>query len=101
MKRFFLGIQASEDIEEIWGYIADDDPHEADRFVEKIHGAILRVADTPRIGHSRADVGRKNSLLFWPVGDYLIVYRPTDPVEVVAVTHGNRDIPALIRRRGL
>jgi hypothetical protein len=36
-------------------------------------------------------------LLFWPVRDYLIVYRPErKPIEIVTVVRGSRDVRALL-----
>jgi len=41
-------------------------------------------------------------ILFWPVGNYLILYRAVEGlVEVIAVAHGKRDIPASIVRKNL
>lgn len=40
------------------------------------------------------------SALFWPVGKYIIVYRPLrDHIEILAVTQGSRDIPTYLRKR--
>lgn len=37
------------------------------------------------------------SLRFWPVYSYLIIYRPnSEPIEVVRVLHGARDISAIM-----
>ena len=54
------------------------------------------------MGHRREDLAEDRPLLFLPVGNYLILYRATKkPIEIVAVAHGNRDIPSFIRRRGI
>jgi plasmid stabilization system protein ParE len=51
------------------------------------------------MGHRREDL-TPYRVLFWPVGAYLVIYRAERlPVEIVAVTQGYRDIPALLRRR--
>jgi plasmid stabilization system protein ParE len=56
---------------------------------------------TPGMGHRREDL-TSYSVLFWPVGAYLIIYRAgRHPIEIVAVTQGSRDIPALLSRRML
>jgi hypothetical protein len=41
------------------------------------------------------------TVLFWPVGAYLIIYRAAEwrPIEIVAVTQGSRDIPGFLSRR--
>ena len=51
------------------------------------------------MGHKREDLTRY-PVLFWPVGAYLVIYRPErGPIEIVAVTQGSRDIPAFLHRR--
>ncbi len=55
----------------------------------------------PGAGHTREDV-RSKTVLFWPLRDYLIVYRATSkPLEIVMIIHGSQDIPALLNRRDL
>ena len=50
--------------------------------------------------HARKDLVGRRPLLFWPVDDYLILYRAIRKrIDIVAVVHGMRDIPAFIRRR--
>ncbi len=51
------------------------------------------------MGYKRADLTAQ-PVLFWPVGAYLIIYRP-DPhfIAIVAVIQGSRDIPAFLQRR--
>lgn len=73
----------------------------ADRFVAKLHDQILALAETPTIGHRREDLAEHRPVLFWPVSNYLILYRAVgDLVEVVAVVR-SRDVPSLIQRRRL
>ncbi len=51
------------------------------------------------MGHTRKDL-TDHQVLFWPVGAYLIVYRlKSNLVEITAVTHGARDIPAFLSER--
>ena len=100
MKRFILAPEAVQDLDGIWEYIADDSPDAADRFIAKLHRAIRKLAETPRMGHTRQDLAGLRAILFWPVGEYLILYRVSKRhIEVVAVVHGRRDIPVFLRRR--
>ena len=63
----------------------------ADRMRDNIYEAINKLADMPGMGHRREDLTRQ-ALLFWPVGKYLIIYRPdTAPLEIVRVVSGYRD----------
>jgi plasmid stabilization system protein ParE len=58
-----------------------------------------RPIRNPRIGHSRAEIADE-SVRFWPVEAYLIVYRIFDDhIDIVGVTQGARDIPSYLRRR--
>jgi len=54
----------------------------------------------PGIGNRREDL-TDYPVLFWNVGAYLIIYRVRSgqPIEIIAVTQGSRDIPSFLRRR--
>jgi antitoxin ParD1/3/4/toxin ParE1/3/4 len=87
------------DLEEIWDYIAADNVDAADTFLASIEQAMQQLARMPGMGHTRDDL-TSLPLLFWPVGAYLILYRPQAlPLEIVAVVRGARDIPQIIERR--
>jgi plasmid stabilization system protein ParE len=50
----------------------------------------------PGMGHRREDLASE-SLCFWQVYNYLIIYRPDeDSIEIVRVLHGAKDIRALL-----
>ncbi|MSV31558.1 MAG: type II toxin-antitoxin system RelE/ParE family toxin [Bryobacterales bacterium] len=102
MKRFVLTPDAAQDLDDIWEYIAADSPEAADRLIGEIYDQLLALASTPGMGHRREDLAEDRPLLFWPVGNYLVLYRTIKGlVEVVAVAHGKRDIPSFIGRRGI
>jgi plasmid stabilization system protein ParE len=95
-----LAPQAAEDLQAIWEYIAADDLDAADRMIDQFFTAFKHLASLPAMGHKRQDLAGNRPLLFWPVGDYLIIYRATRaPIEIVAVAHGARDIPRILRAR--
>lgn len=99
MKKFVLSSAAVLDLEAIWEYIAQDKMDAADRWIGKLFAAFEAIAQTPGMGHKREDL-TSYPILFWPVGSYLILYRAErDPIEIVAVTQGARDIPAFLRLR--
>ena len=99
MKEYVLGTCAELDLDEIWEYIAHDNINAADRWIGKLFDAFEAIARNPGIGHKRQDL-TDYSVLFWPVGAYLILYRAqSEQVEIVAVTQGARDIPSFLRRR--
>lgn len=71
----------------------------ADRVESTIRDKIAFLAGTPAAGHWRKDL-TDESVKFFPVYSYLIVYRPeTKPVQIAAILHGHRDIQALLKDR--
>ncbi len=99
MSSYILGDSVEFDLDDIWEFIAADNIDAADRWIGKLFDAFHALSRTPGMGHRRDDL-TPLAVLFWPVGKYLIIYRADrSPIEIVAVTQGSRDIPALLRRR--
>jgi plasmid stabilization system protein ParE len=93
---YILSVDADFDLDDIWEYIAADSIDAADQWIEKLFDAFEALGRTPGMGHRREDLPAY-SVLFWPVGAYLIIYRAErSPIEIVAVTQGSRDIPAFL-----
>ena len=98
-KTYVLGKFVELDLDHIWDYIAQDNLDAADRWVGKLFDSFQTIANTPGKGHSRKDLTTL-PVLFWPIESYLILYRvQNEQVEIIAVTHGARDIPAFLGRR--
>lgn len=96
MSQFILSPLASGDLDEIWEYIAADNPDAADRWLAELEKAIHLLAERPNLGHLRKDLTDKR-MLFWPVGRYLIIYRADrSPIEVVRIVSAYRDVPRLL-----
>jgi len=94
MGRWIQSDRAKADILEIWEYIAKDSLRAADRFVDRLDQAFERLAEFPGLGRMRDELGP--SLRSFPIGNYLIVYRPVkDGIEIARVLSGYRDIEAL------
>lgn len=99
MNQYVLNVDAEQDLNEIWEYIADDSIDAADRWIAKLFDAFESLAQSPGIGHKREDLTAL-PVLFWPVGAYLILYRvQAEWIEIVAVTQGARDIPTFLSQR--
>ena len=95
MSEFVFHPEAYSDLEEIWEYIADENPEAADRLIEEIFAAIRSLVPFPYAGHPRPEL-TKRPLRFHTIGAYLIAYAPDEkPLVVVAVLHGRRS-PRLI-----
>ncbi len=90
------------DLDEIWDFIATDNPAAADRLITEIIDAIDALVPFPGVGHRRPDLTSR-PLRFILVRDYLIAYAPDEkPLWVVAVMHGRRSprvMAAILRGR--
>jgi plasmid stabilization system protein ParE len=64
---------------------------------ERKEKAFRLLPQFPRTGHKRTDVRTSEPVLFWPVGSYVVVYKPEPrPVVIVGIVHGARDLDALL-----
>jgi plasmid stabilization system protein ParE len=75
MKRFRLSTEAARDIRESWSYIGADSVKAARKVRLALFDDCQRLAENPRIGHTREDL-TDQPVLFWPVGSCLIIYDP-------------------------
>jgi plasmid stabilization system protein ParE len=102
MKGAYFHPEAETDLNDIWDFIAQDNPAAADRVTEEIVAAIETLANSPRIGHRRPDLTSR-PLRFWLVRNYLVAYAPEEkPLWVIAVIHGSRNprvMAAILRTR--
>lgn len=95
MPRLLKRPEAESDLDEIWWYIAQDSPLNADRFLDRIQERCLALADFPQMGMGRDEL--KQGLRSHPVGNYLIFYFPLeDGIDIIRVLHGSRDIESLL-----
>jgi antitoxin ParD1/3/4/toxin ParE1/3/4 len=66
MSRFLLSRQASADLEEIVGHMAEDSVSAAERVLDGLKQAMRTLAEMPHMGHLRPDLTRE-PLRFWQV----------------------------------
>ena len=86
------------DYEDIWSYVAERNPNAAGHLLRTFDATIQLLSDHPRGGPARPDLGAR--LRSFPVGEYVIFYRPIrNGVELVRVVHGARDIRLVFKRR--
>jgi toxin ParE1/3/4 len=84
---------AKSDLIEIWFFIAKDSPDAADRFLALISEKCELIATSPEMGRRRDELAP--GLRSFPVGRYLIFYRPIeDGIEVARVLSAYRDTGA-------
>ena len=99
MTTFRLSPEASQDLTEIYEYIAQDNVDAADRVREELLEAMLGLAEMPGKGHRRMDLTRR-PVLFWTVRSCQIIYAPGKrPLDIAAVLHGKRNIGRILRER--
>jgi plasmid stabilization system protein ParE len=86
------------DLLQAWNHLATEASISvADRVLQDLESAILNLVAMPGIGHKRQDLTSRR-LLFFRVHSYLIVYRPeTNPMRIIRVLHGARNIKAILR----
>lgn len=79
------------DYEEIWSYLAVRDLSAADQLIDQLDATLEVIASTPRMGRRMEELAP--NLRSFPVGNYLIFYRPLeDGVQLIRLLHGARDI---------
>ena len=87
-----LSLIAEQDIDEIITYLAQENSVVAQTFLDALFAAMDNLAQFPELGHLREDLTDK-PVKFWTFKwHYLIIYKPTSPVEIVRVLSGFRDI---------
>lgn len=97
MAVYRLSALARDDLDIIWRYIARDNLAAADRLVDAIIQQLRLLAENPRMGRERHDMGP--AMRSHSVGRYLIFHRPIDGgIEVVRILHGARNIRAIFQR---
>ena len=90
--------RSRSDLVEILLYIRRDNNRAARRLLDTINDKLNLLAEFPGLGQPRDELGR--SLRSFPIGDYLLFYRPMkDGIELVRVLHGRRDLRKLFRKK--
>lgn len=94
MRGFRLTKAATDDLEEIWLYIAEDSTRNADRMLDSIYKKLTLLVEFPKMGALREEFGA--DVRVSPVPPFVIFYRADDRgIEVVRVLHGSRDLETL------
>jgi plasmid stabilization system protein ParE len=102
MRAYEFHPEAEGDLNDIWEYLAEDNPEAADRTIDKIVAAIDALVPFPNQGHRRPDLTSR-PLRFISVDNYLVAYAPDKkPLWILAVMHGRRNpriMAAILRGR--
>jgi toxin ParE1/3/4 len=85
---------SEEDLIDIWLYIAEDQPVNADRLLDRLNEAMIKLTEMPKMGVERSELIK--GLRSYPVGKYILYYRIKDnDLEVVRVLSSSRDIDSI------
>jgi toxin ParE1/3/4 len=96
MSRFKISSQAAQDLEDIWSYVAKNNPRAADNLFDKLRERFAKLAKFPQMGQGREDLAL--SLRSFPIGNYLIFYRTLDEgIEIARIIHGSQDIEQIFK----
>ena len=94
MLAIVLTPRANADLEEIWMFIAADNPAQADDFIDLIDEKFQNLSRQPGLGRRREELVA--GLRSFPVGRYVIFYlQVQDSLQIVRILHGARDVDAV------
>ena len=88
--------RALDDLAEIWAYIADDSPDQAEAFVDLLDSKFQALSRRPGLGRRRRELSSDIDIRSLTVGRYVVFYLPLSRgIELVRVFHGSRDIESI------
>jgi toxin ParE1/3/4 len=97
MFKLIISPEAKADLDEIWDYIAEDNPEAAGRFLSLLLAECRLLTDSPYIGKERGDLGREG-VRSLPFKNYIVLYQiEKDTVDILHIFHAKRDYPRLFR----
>ena len=89
-----ISAEAETDLLDIWLYIAEDQPINADRYLDKLQEKAQKLAEFPDLGRDRPELAE--GLKSFPVDRYNLYYTLTQTkLILVRVLPGDRDISAI------
>src|SRR5215472_17176209 len=98
-RRYVLAPQAARDLVQIWRYLKTESSEDTANRVESIiRDKFVYLSEFPGGGHWRRDLTSAD-VRFFSVYSYLIVYRETKPLQIVAILHGSRDVAKILKKR--
>ena len=91
MARVVYSDIAKADLREIWDYVSDDSPFQADRLIERFRSKLEHLAKWNTLGRPRPEIAR--NCRSYPFGKYCFFFRPIDDgIEIIRVIHSARDL---------
>lgn len=96
MSSFFLSEIAEQDIDDIVSYIAQDSSKAAMKLLDSLYNTMDNLVTNPMLGHNREDLTDKPVRFLTFKWHYLIIYKSSNPIEIVRVLSGYRDISSIL-----
>jgi plasmid stabilization system protein ParE len=96
VSRYRVSSAALHDIDEIADRIQELSPRAAERFVDAIYDAFDLLGRHPHFGHRRRDVTNRDVFFWTAVKRFAIIYRKSNPIEIVRVRAWAQDVAALL-----
>lgn len=96
MAELLVSRRAEQELREIWGYIAGENPRAADRLLLRIDAKLQRLREFPELGPRRDEIRPGFRMLI--EGNYLLLYEydmANDVVVLVTVVDSRRDLGQL------
>ena len=99
MSRYRLAAAAQQDLRKIQSDMVEAGGTRLARYIRgEITRILILLANNPGVGHSREDLTAE-SVKFWAVFSYLIVYDPVfRPLGVARIIHSSRDLRVIFER---
>lgn len=99
MKPVNITPAADRDADEIFAFIATDNPLAGEELVQRIFAAAKRLSQFPESGRARPELGAGARTIV--VGRYLLLYRVgPDSVDIMRIVHGARELSGLLEGEG-
>lgn len=92
---------ALSDLDDIYDYIANDNPSSASKVIRKIEVVAGQLARSPGLGRACDELSTGLRMMPASPYPYVIFYRPIDDgIRIIRVVHGARDFPSLFTDSG-
>lgn len=92
---------ALDDLDAIHAFLEEvQDEDAADTIIDELYDAFDRIATNPGLGHRRQDLTEFDVYFWTALKWYAVVYRKTDPIEIVRVIPWRRMEPLLLTPEG-
>lgn len=92
-RELIISEEAEADLEDIWDYIADDSPLNADHFIGEIYRKCLNITVLDGIGRPRDELA--DGLFSIPQKKFMIFFLRNDEcVSIARILRASRDIEA-------